>query len=186
MPVKITTQLLGRLYRFRRVSDRILRNTGKLFTQPVRMWWYIHKAMRHKSVHISCGVLHAMSSFNGLQWTLGTYIQKPYRKLKPIKWRSHLLRICLTSLSKYICGIMCTLSSDVTINCVRKCKCHIQHYLSDDMLFVMRVHNTGGNRTMVAAATIVSMAAADGERISIFPLVCPNKARCVSFSASDI
>ena len=45
---------------------------------------------------------------------------------------------------------------------------------------------TGGNRTMVAAATIVSMAAADGERISIFPLVCPNKARCVSFSAPDI
>ena len=39
--------------------------------------------------------------------------------------------------------------------------------------------DTGGNRTMVAAATIVSMAAADGERISIFPLVCPNKARCV-------
>ena len=45
---------------------------------------------------------------------------------------------------------------------------------------------TGGNRTMVAAATIVSMAAADGERISIFPLVCPNKALCVSFSAPDI
>ena len=45
---------------------------------------------------------------------------------------------------------------------------------------------TGGNRTMVAAATIVSMAAADGERLSIFPLVCPNKARCVSFSAPDI
>ena len=38
---------------------------------------------------------------------------------------------------------------------------------------------------MVAAATIVSMAAADGERISIFPLVCPNKAHCVSFSAPD-
>ena len=34
----------------------------------------------------------------------------------------------------------------------------------------------GGNRTMVAAATIISLAAADGERISIFPLVCPNKA----------
>ena len=46
--------------------------------------------------------------------------------------------------------------------------------------------STGGNRTMVTAATIVSMAAADGERISIFPLVCPNKARCVSFSAPDI
>ena len=45
---------------------------------------------------------------------------------------------------------------------------------------------TGGNRTMVAAATIVSMAAADGERISIFPLVYPNKARWVSFSAPDI
>ena len=45
---------------------------------------------------------------------------------------------------------------------------------------------TGGNRTMVAAATIVSMAAADGEHISIFPLVCPNEARCVSFSAPDI
>ena len=45
---------------------------------------------------------------------------------------------------------------------------------------------TGGNRTMVAAATIVSMAAADGERISIFPLVCPNKAHRVSFSATDI
>ena len=44
----------------------------------------------------------------------------------------------------------------------------------------------GWNRTMVAAATIVSMAAADGERISIFPLVCPNKARCVLFSAPDI
>ena len=42
------------------------------------------------------------------------------------------------------------------------------------------------NRTMVAAATIVSMAAADGEHISIFPLVCPNKARCVSFSAPGI
>ena len=39
---------------------------------------------------------------------------------------------------------------------------------------------------MVAAATIVSMAAADGERISIFPLGCPNKARRVSFSAPDI
>ena len=48
------------------------------------------------------------------------------------------------------------------------------------------IMNTGGNRTMVAAATIVSMAAADSERISIFPLVCPNKARCVSFSAPDI
>ena len=35
-------------------------------------------------------------------------------------------------------------------------------------------------------APIVSMAAADGERISIFPLVCPNKARCVSFSVLDI
>ena len=45
---------------------------------------------------------------------------------------------------------------------------------------------TGGNRAMVAAATIVIMAAADGERISIFPLMCPNKARCVSFSAPDI
>ena len=44
----------------------------------------------------------------------------------------------------------------------------------------------GGDRTMVAAATIVSMAVADGELISIFPLVCPNKARCVSFSAPDI
>ena len=43
-----------------------------------------------------------------------------------------------------------------------------------------------GNRTMVASATIFSMAAADGERISIFPLVCPNKARSVSFSAPDI
>ena len=38
---------------------------------------------------------------------------------------------------------------------------------------------------MVAAATIVSKAAADGERISIFLLVCPNKARCVSFSAPN-
>ena len=38
---------------------------------------------------------------------------------------------------------------------------------------------------MVAAATIVIMAAADGERISIFPLVCPDKARSVSFSAPD-
>ena len=45
---------------------------------------------------------------------------------------------------------------------------------------------TGGNRTMVAAATIVSMAAANGERISIYPLVCPNNARCVSVSAPDI
>ena len=36
------------------------------------------------------------------------------------------------------------------------------------------------------AATILSMAAADGERISIFPLVCPNKAHCVSFSAPDM
>ena len=42
-------------------------------------------------------------------------------------------------------------------------------------------HYTGGNRTMVAAAT-----AADGEHISIFPLVCRNKARSVSFSAPDI
>ena len=48
-----------------------------------------------------------------------------------------------------------------------------------------RLH-TGGNRTMFAAATIVSMAAADGERNSILPLVRPNKARCVSFSAPDI
>ena len=48
------------------------------------------------------------------------------------------------------------------------------------------LHFTGGNRTMVAAATIVSMAAADGERISIFPLVGPNKAGRVSFSAPDI
>ena len=39
---------------------------------------------------------------------------------------------------------------------------------------------------MVAAATIVSMAPANGERISIFPLVCPNKAHSVSFSAPDI
>ena len=38
---------------------------------------------------------------------------------------------------------------------------------------------------MVAAATIVIMAAADGEHISIFP-VCPDKARSVSFSAPDI
>ena len=53
-------------------------------------------------------------------------------------------------------------------------------------LNVLQRLSTGGNRTMVAAATIVSMAAADGERISIFPLVCPNKARCVSFSAPDI
>ena len=45
---------------------------------------------------------------------------------------------------------------------------------------------TGGNRTMVAAATIVIMAAADGERISIFPLVCPDKACSVSFSAPDL
>ena len=45
---------------------------------------------------------------------------------------------------------------------------------------------TGGNRTMVAAATIVSMVATDGERITIFPLVWPNKARCVSFSTPDI
>ena len=44
---------------------------------------------------------------------------------------------------------------------------------------VVRYHLTGGNRTMVAAATIVIMAAADGERISIFPLVCPDKARSV-------
>ena len=43
-----------------------------------------------------------------------------------------------------------------------------------------------GNRAMVVAATIVSMAAADGEHTSIFPLVCPNKARCVLFSALDI
>ena len=35
------------------------------------------------------------------------------------------------------------------------------------------------NRTMVAAANIVIMAAADGERISIFPLVCPDKAHSV-------
>ena len=62
--------------------------------------------------------------------------------------------------------------------CVRACVC----------LFVClcACMITGGNRTMVAAATIVSMAAADGERISIFPLVCPNKARRVSFSAPDI
>ena len=31
-----------------------------------------------------------------------------------------------------------------------------------------------------------SMAAADGERILTFPLVCPNIAHCVSFSAPDI
>ena len=54
------------------------------------------------------------------------------------------------------------------------------------MACFMPLYYTGGNRTMVAAATIVSMAAAYGERISIFLLVCPNKARCVSFSASDI
>ena len=53
---------------------------------------------------------------------------------------------------------------------------------SPDAIYVY----TGGNRTMVAAATIVSMAAADDERISIFPLVCPNKAHCVSFSALEI
>ena len=45
---------------------------------------------------------------------------------------------------------------------------------------------TGWNRTMVAAATIVSMAAADGERILIFLLVCPDKTRSVSCSAPDI
>ena len=38
---------------------------------------------------------------------------------------------------------------------------------------------TGRNRTMVAAATIVIMAVADAERISIFPLMCPNQARSV-------
>ena len=38
-------------------------------------------------------------------------------------------------------------------------------------LVLQGIHlHRGGNRTMVAAATIVSMAAADGERISIFPL----------------
>ena len=46
--------------------------------------------------------------------------------------------------------------------------------------------DTGGNRTMVAATTIVIMATADDERISIFPLVCPDQARSVSFSAPDI
>ena len=39
---------------------------------------------------------------------------------------------------------------------------------------------------MVAAANTVIMAAADGEPISIFPLMCPDKARSVSFSAPDI
>ena len=59
--------------------------------------------------------------------------------------------------------------------------CDISRNLSQETF-----RSTGGNRTMVAAATIVSMAVADGERISIFPLVFPNKARCVSFSAPDI
>ena len=56
----------------------------------------------------------------------------------------------------------------------------------DGLIIVKSWMFTGGNRTMVAAATIVSMAAANGERISIFPLVCPNNARCVSFSAPDM
>ena len=53
-------------------------------------------------------------------------------------------------------------------------------------VFILQSKLTGGNRTMVSAATIVIMAAADGERISIFPLVCPDKAHSVSFSAPDI
>ena len=39
---------------------------------------------------------------------------------------------------------------------------------------------------MIAAATIVIMAVVDDQRISIFPLVCPDKARSVSFFAPDI
>ena len=39
---------------------------------------------------------------------------------------------------------------------------------------------------MVAAATIVIMAAAEGECISIFLLVCSDIAHSVSFSAPDI
>ena len=45
---------------------------------------------------------------------------------------------------------------------------------------------TGGNRTMVATATIITMAVTDCERISIFPLMWPNKASSVSLSAPDI
>ena len=41
------------------------------------------------------------------------------------------------------------------------------------------VLNTGGNRTMVAAATIVIMAAAASEYISIFPSLCHNETRYV-------
>ena len=44
------------------------------------------------------------------------------------------------------------------------------------LTFITLQTTTGGNRTMVAAAIIVSMAAADVEHVSIFALVCPNKA----------
>ena len=56
----------------------------------------------------------------------------------------------------------------------------------DGEVEIIHFMSNGGNHTMVAAATIVIMVAADGERISIFPLVCPNKARGVSFSVPDI
>ena len=65
----------------------------------------------------------------------------------------------------------------------------LPHWLGTNLksaLHYIAPQSTGGNRTMVAAATIVSMAAADGEHISMFPLVCPNKAPCVSFFAPDI
>ena len=62
----------------------------------------------------------------------------------------------------------------------------ILHKIDVPYQWIWLLHFTGGNRTMVAAATIVIMAAADGERISIFPLVCPDKDRGVLFSAPDI
>ena len=61
-----------------------------------------------------------------------------------------------------------------------------RHGTNHESWIISHVSITGGNRTMVAVATIVSMVAADGERISIFPLVCRNKAHCVSFVAPDI
>ena len=63
---------------------------------------------------------------------------------------------------------------------------HDNHFLAQSASNVKSVLLTGGNRTMVAAATIVIMAAPDGQRISIFPLVCPDKTWSVSFPAPDI
>ena len=135
-----------------------------------------------------CMLIHEIIQYAvNRHFTYPNYVYKfililPYRAADCVdKWVTTYLDILFApSSTSTMLGVM-------DPDCSKQTAITKSEYLMTTNTTLMKVwKTTGGNRTMVAAATIVSMAAADGERISIFPLVCPNKARCVSFSAPDI